>query len=157
VTDEGGEMQRGSLTLSGPTHGTHDAPEMTMGLDPEGTKQWSIGPMLAYEAPDSTGLTVLGSEIVTGNLSVFGNLDANNIRAGRVSIQSTTANVPAMVTVTGLDMSGLPRAVATPSTTVPGTQCLGVGCTSVTQTSMVIWCTRTNTGSTGVDYIVIGT
>jgi hypothetical protein len=94
--------------------------------------------------------------ITPTGMSLDGKLTAGNIRTGRVTITPTSANTPASTTVTGLAMTGTdPRAVATASTTVPGTQMLGVGCTNVTLDTVTIWLTRTNTSSTGIDYIVI--
>jgi len=62
------------------------------------------------------------------------------------------------VTITGLNLKGTTfRAVATPSTNVPGTAVTGVGITNVSATGLTIWLTRTNTTSTAVDWIVIGT
>ena len=108
-----------------------------------------------------TGAVNAGSATVTGALgagsaTVTGRVTAGNIRSGRVTFAPTAANTPTSTTVTGLAMTGTdPRAVATASTTVPGTQMLGIGCTNVTLDTVTIWLTRTNTSSTGIDYIVI--
>ncbi|MFD8470429.1 hypothetical protein ACFV10_35590, partial [Streptomyces cyaneofuscatus] len=92
------------------------------------------------------------------NLTTAGTLTAANVKAGRVNITPSAANTPTSATVTGLGIpSGLtPRAVACPSSGVPGTQILGGSTSNVTTTSMVVWLPRTNTTATGIDWQVIG-
>ncbi|MFI9194139.1 hypothetical protein ACIG0A_33175 [Streptomyces californicus] len=108
---------------------------------------------------DHPRVTIAGSGIRDSgraDLAVTGALTAGSIRTGRVTITPTAANTPTSYTVTGLNMTGVdPRAVATPVTTLPGTQVLGVGCINATLSSVTIWLTRTNTSATGIDYIVI--
>lgn len=85
-----------------------------------------------------------------------GKVAASNIAAGHVTIVPSAANTPTSINVTGLNMTGTPRVTATPTTSVPGTQVLGVGVNTITATGFTIWLTRTNTTSTGVDWIAIG-
>jgi hypothetical protein len=91
-------------------------------------------------------------------VSVAGMFYADNYRTGRVTITPSAANTPTSVTVTGLGMggTGAVRAIATPSSTAPGTQVTGVGCTSASRDGVTVWITRTNTTATGVDYVLIG-
>ena len=91
-------------------------------------------------------------------VDVVGTFYADNYRTGRVTITPSAANVPTSVTVTGLGMgrSGAVRAYATASTTVPGTQVTGVGCTGAGRDGVTVWVTRTNTTATGVDWHLIG-
>lgn len=85
-----------------------------------------------------------------------GKVKAQSWAYGNVSI-TPVANTPTAVTVTGLGLSGDNfYSQATPRTSVPGTQVLGVGTSSVSGTSVTIWLTRTNTTSTIIDYSVIG-
>lgn len=95
---------------------------------------------------------------VSGNITTPAVLTAGNIRAGRVSITPSAANTPTSATVTGLGIPAAvtPRATATASTAVPGTQVTGVGISALTNTSMTIWLTRTNTTTTNIDWIAIG-
>ncbi|WP_330306248.1 MULTISPECIES: hypothetical protein [unclassified Streptomyces] len=89
-------------------------------------------------------------------VDVSGILAPRNFAWGRATI-SPVANTPTSVTVTGLHIRGTTfRGLATAATTVPGTQVTGVGTSSVTATSATIWCTRTNTNTTFVDYLLLG-
>jgi hypothetical protein len=94
----------------------------------------------------------------TDEVVMVGSLYADNYRTGRVTITPSVANIPASVTVTGIGMagSGPVRALATPITAVPGTEVRGVGCSSPSRDSVVVWLTRTNTTATGVDWHLIG-
>ncbi|MFJ3540391.1 hypothetical protein ACIPQA_33730, partial [Streptomyces sp. NPDC090109] len=94
----------------------------------------------------------------TDEVTAVGSLYADNYRSGRVTITPSAANVPTSVTVTGIGMSGSGpvRAYASPITTVPGTEVRGVSCTSPSRDSVVVWVTRTNTTSTGIDWHLIG-
>uniref|UniRef100_A0AAU3IDE7 Phage baseplate assembly protein V n=1 Tax=Streptomyces sp. NBC_01393 TaxID=2903851 RepID=A0AAU3IDE7_9ACTN len=83
-------------------------------------------------------------------------LTAANIVTGRATITPSAANTPTSITISGLGVVGAnPRAIATASSSVPGTQVLGVGCSGVTNDSVTIWLTRTNTTATGIDYMII--
>ncbi|MCX4858318.1 hypothetical protein [Streptomyces canus] len=92
-------------------------------------------------------------------VDVSGVLDPRNFAWGKVTI-APVANTPTSVTITGL-RSGNVRgktffAYATPATSVPGTQVTGVGVTAVSSTSLTVWLTRTNTTSTTVYWLVLG-
>lgn len=88
-----------------------------------------------------------------GNTTADGILTAGNIATGRVTI-TPVANTPTSVAVTGLSLSGTTvRIVATAATSVPGTSVTGVGVTNQSTTGFTIWCTRTNTNTTFVDWI----
>lgn len=83
-----------------------------------------------------------------------GKVAASNLASGHVTI-TPVANTPTSINVTGLNLVGTPRVVATPGTSLPGTQVTGVGVTNVTTSGFTIWVTRTNTTSTGIDWIVL--
>lgn len=92
-----------------------------------------------------------------GNTSTPGVLTAGNIASGRATVTPTAANTPTSVNVGGINIKGSNiRVVATASTLAPGTIVTGVGVTNVTSTGFTLWLTRTNTTSTGVDWIAIG-
>ncbi|MFF4276112.1 beta strand repeat-containing protein [Streptomyces sp. NPDC001536] len=110
--------------------------------------------LFVQDAPSS--YTSAYARLTSSGLSVTGVFKAESIATGRVTITPSAANTPTSVTVTGLSLSGTTfRAVATPSTSVPGTSVTGVGVTNVSATGLTIWVTRTNTTSTGIDWIVI--
>lgn len=94
----------------------------------------------------------------TDQVVVTGGLFADNYRTGRVTITPSAANTPTSTTITGLGMlgSGPVRAIATPSTTLPGTAVTGVGCSGANRDGVTIWLTRTNTNATSVDWHLIG-
>lgn len=103
------------------------------------------------------GSAASSAKLTSSGFTVDGTLKAGNIATGRVTITPSAANTPTSVTVTGLSLTGTTfRAVATASTNVPGTAVTGVGVTNVTATGLTVWLTRTNTTSTAVDWIVIG-
>jgi len=118
--------------------------------------QGSFVELRVRDAPP--GSATGSARLTSSGLTLDGTLNAGNIATGRVTITPRAANTPTSVTVTGLNLKGTTfRAVATPSTNVPGTAVTGVGVTNVTATGLTIWLTRTNTTSTAVDWIVIGT
>ncbi|MFF7795535.1 hypothetical protein [Streptomyces sp. NPDC007991] len=91
-----------------------------------------------------------------GNLTLDGILSAGNVAAGRLTI-TPVANTPTSQAVTGLSLKGTNiRVVACPATTVPGTQVTGVGVTSQSATGFTVWCTRTNTTATVIEWIAYG-
>lgn len=96
--------------------------------------------------------------IDTDQVTVVGSLFADNYRMGRVNIVPSAPNTPTSMTLTGIGMggSGSVRAWAMANTTVPGTSVTGVGCTGANRDGVTIWLTRTNTASTGIDYLLIG-
>lgn len=90
-----------------------------------------------------------------GNTTITGKLSAANISSGRITITPSAANTPTSANVTGLNLTGTPRITVSPNTSLPGTQVTGVGFTNVTTTGFTVWLTRTNTTSTGIDWMVI--
>jgi hypothetical protein len=100
---------------------------------------------------------VQGDNSTQCNMDVLGVLTASNIAYGQVSITPSAANTPTSINVTGLAMKGTTfYAMATPATTVPGSQVTGVGVSSVSSTGLTVWATRTNTTATNVNWLVIG-
>jgi hypothetical protein len=90
-------------------------------------------------------------------VDVDGLLKPRNFLWGRVTITPSAANTPTSLTVTGLHLRGKTfRGLASAVTTVPGTQVLGVSCSSVTAASATFCVTRTNTTPTVIDYLLIG-
>ncbi|MEU3342231.1 hypothetical protein [Streptomyces sp. NPDC006668] len=90
-------------------------------------------------------------------VDISGILDPRNFAWGRVTINVTTANTPASITVTGLDLRGTTfQAFATPLTSTIGTVVTGVGVNSITATSAVIWANRSTAGSVSVSYLILG-
>lgn len=90
------------------------------------------------------------------SVATDGKLSATNVASGHVTIVPSAANTPTSINVTGLNLTGTPRVTATATTSVPGTQVTGVGVNSVTSSGFTVWLTRTNTTSTGIDWIAIG-
>jgi hypothetical protein len=113
------------------------------------------GPILRYYDPDASLYRFVLDK--AGNVDINGILTAGNIAAGRVTITPTAANTPTSFNVTGLNLKGTNiRVTATPGTSLPGTQVTGVGVTNVSSTGFTLWLTRTNTTSTGIDWIAFG-
>ncbi|MEH0445417.1 hypothetical protein QA811_17595 [Streptomyces sp. B21-102] len=91
------------------------------------------------------------------NLDVLGVLTASSIAFGSVSITPSAANTPTSATVTGLALKGSTfTAVASSTSTVPGTQVTGVSTSSVTASGLTLWVTRTNTTATVINWMVMG-
>lgn len=152
AADGGSNLGQFSVTIEQPGITPNGLGDLTVTADTFG---WTDARNKGFSYSSTTGLPT-GLSVV-GDTTTSGNLTAGNIRAGRVTITPTAANVPTSVTITGLAMTGgTPRAVATASTTVPGTSVLGVGCTNVTNNSVTVWLTRNGTTATGVDYMLIG-
>ncbi|MFE9812401.1 hypothetical protein [Streptomyces sp. NPDC005548] len=99
-----------------------------------------------------------------GNTTVNGVLNAASIITGTVSITPSAANTPTSALVTYSAVPGTTvRGFASASTTVPGVRAptgnagvTGVGTSSVTSTSMLVWVNRENTIATNVNWQVIG-
>ncbi|MGW3657197.1 hypothetical protein ACWD6R_16550 [Streptomyces sp. NPDC005151] len=152
AADGGSNLGQLSVTIEQPGITPNELGDLTITAD---TFDWTDARNKGFSYSSTTGLPT-GLSVV-GDTTTSGNLTAGNIRAGRVTITPTAANVPTSVTITGLAMTGgTPRAVATASTTVPGTSVLGVGCTNVTNNSVTVWLTRNGTTGTAVDYMLIG-
>ncbi|WP_143204001.1 phage tail protein [Streptomyces kebangsaanensis] len=89
-------------------------------------------------------------------VDVAGVLLPRNMEWGRVSI-NPVAGVPTSVTVSGLRVRGKSfTGFATAVTTVPGTTVSGVGVSSVSGTSLIVWVTRANASATNVSWAVFG-
>lgn len=82
---------------------------------------------------------------------------ATNIASGQVTITPSAANTPTSLAVTGLNLTGTVRVVATANTAAPGTTVTGVGVTGVSGSGFTLWVTRTNTSPTAVNWVAIGT
>ena len=115
------------------------------------------GYIIRYYDPDTPAYRF--SLDKAGNVDINGILAAGNMASGTINITTTAANTPTLGVVSGLNLKGTVRVVATPRTTVPGTQVLGVGVGSITNTGFNVYVTRTNTTSTntGIDWIAFGT
>jgi hypothetical protein len=91
-----------------------------------------------------------------GWIRLNGKLQSSAWAIGNVAV-APVANTPTSVAVTGLNVQGDGfYALATPRTSVPGTQVTGVGTASPSSSGLTIWVTRTNTTTTTVDYFLIG-
>ncbi|MFE1949933.1 hypothetical protein ACFW9D_05625 [Streptomyces sp. NPDC059524] len=130
------------------------------------------GTALYAEAPSAHTGNLLrlnhgGTDRVTvdaqGNTTITGKLTAGNMATGSVSITPSAANTPTSMTVTYAALAGTTfRGYATANTTVPGVRAptgnagvTGVGVSSVTSTSMLVWLNRENTTATTVNWQVI--
>ncbi|MEU5442775.1 MULTISPECIES: hypothetical protein [Streptomyces] len=106
----------------------------------------------------SAHVSVQGERSAPCTFDVLGIFTASNIACGSVTITPSAAGAPTSVNVTGLALQGSSYfAVATPATAVPGSQVTGVGVTNLTASGMTVWLTRTNTTTTTVNWMVIGT
>ncbi|MDX2849283.1 hypothetical protein PV342_12590 [Streptomyces sp. PA03-3a] len=98
-----------------------------------------------------------GGLVVDTGAQVAGVFTAGNMAFGSVNIVPSAANTPTSVMVSGLNVRGSTfRAYVTANTSVPGTTMLGVGATSASSTGLTVWLTRSNTSSTTVYWMVIG-
>lgn len=78
------------------------------------------------------------------------------IQKGSVSITPSAANTPTAKIVTfSKAFSSTPAVVANPLTGVPGTYVTGVAAASPSETQVTIYLTRTNTSSTGIQWIAV--
>ena len=115
------------------------------------------GYIIRYYDPDTPAYRF--SLDKAGNVDINGILAAGNMASGTINITTTAANTPTLGVVSGLNLKGTVRVVATPRTTVPGTQVLGVGVGSISGSGFNVYITRTNTTSTNtsIDWIAFGT
>lgn len=82
---------------------------------------------------------------------------AGNRVTGHANVKTTTAGVPASITMTGLDVQGTNlHATLGANTTVPGTVVTGVAYTDLSNDSITVWACRTTTATTGVDFAIEG-
>lgn len=125
----------------------------------------------------SGGLVVTGNESVSGSAATAGNMTIggtlnvvgtlsqggkavqlkNRIFSGQISIVPV-ANTPTSGVLTyGVTLDGAVfRAQATAATGVPGSTVLGVGVTPTSASACTVYVTRTNTTSTLINVLVIG-
>jgi hypothetical protein len=104
----------------------------------------------------SAHASIQGENSTPCTFDVLGILTASNIAYGTINI-TPTPNVPTSFTINGLNLQGTTfTAFATAQTTVPGTQVMGVGVTSVSATGLTVWVDRTNNTSTGISWMVMG-
>ncbi|MGY4935075.1 hypothetical protein ACWD7T_28970 [Streptomyces sp. 900116325] len=106
---------------------------------------------------DAVGSGNSSINLAADKVTVPGVLTQGNVKTGRTSITPSAVGTPTSITVTGLGLVGTsPRAVATASSVAPGTQVAGVGTTSVTTSSFVLWLTKNvNTSAVPIDWIVM--
>jgi hypothetical protein len=77
---------------------------------------------------------------------------------GTVNITPSAANTPTSAVISGLNVYGTTFAAqVSANTSVPGTQVTGVSFNNLTSSGLTIWLTRTNTTTTTVNWLVIGT
>ncbi|KPC69422.1 hypothetical protein ADL35_41895, partial [Streptomyces sp. NRRL WC-3753] len=100
---------------------------------------------------------------VAGNTSIAGTLSAGNIATGTVTITPSAAHTPTSASVNFNVTGSTVRAYATAQTTVPGVRTpagafgvTGVGVSSITNNSMLVWVNRENTTATNIHWMVIG-
>ncbi|WP_329474241.1 hypothetical protein OIE75_41370 (plasmid) [Streptomyces sp. NBC_01723] len=99
-----------------------------------------------------------------GNTVIAGMMTAGNIITGTTTITPSAAHVPTSASVSFSALKGTTfRGYATAATTVPGVRTpvgaqgvTGVGVSSVTSSSMLVWVNRENTTATSVNWMVIG-
>ena len=121
-----------------------------------GTDGLSMG--LGWTGGDSyqTSLDIRPKSVsIRGETTVQG-FRVPEIQKGSVSIVPSAANTPTAKIVTfDKQFSGTPAVVANPLTGVPGTVVLGVAAANPNESQVTIYLTRTNTTSTGVQWIAI--
>ncbi|MFE0206986.1 hypothetical protein [Streptomyces sp. NPDC058985] len=99
-----------------------------------------------------------------GNTNIAGMMTAGNIVTGTTTITPSAAHTPTSASVSFTALKGTTfRGYATAATTVPGVRApvgaggvTGVGVSSVTSSSMLVWVNRENTTATIVNWMVIG-
>ncbi|MEU3260934.1 hypothetical protein ABZ694_24630 [Streptomyces albidoflavus] len=100
---------------------------------------------------------------LAGNTNIAGTLSAGNIATGTVTITPSAAHTPTSASVNFNVTGSTVRAYATAQTTVPGVRTpagasgvTGVGVSSITNNSMLVWVNRENTVATNIHWMVIG-
>jgi small ligand-binding sensory domain FIST len=84
-------------------------------------------------------------------------IDAYRIEYGSVSI-TPVANTPTAEAVTfDTPFTSVPKLFVNPHTAYPGTQVLGVSASGITTDGCNVYITRTNTTSTVIDWMAVGT
>lgn len=94
--------------------------------------------------------------IVVGDAEITGALEAGNLAFDEVLV-TPVASTPTSHTITGLGLSGTGpvRVQATPRSSVPGSTFHEVGIRNPTPDGFVIWVYRTNTTTTGINYLAV--
>ncbi|MFJ1827364.1 hypothetical protein [Streptomyces sp. NPDC088178] len=156
INSDGSGMQLGYLVLKPPTHGP-TPPEITLAVGPSGERNYNVGPLIMVEQGSSGLVNLVGNLNATGRADVSGIFSAGNIAFGSVSVNTTTGSVPASALVSGLNVAGTTfRAFVTAASGVPGTQLLGVSANGQSSGGLTVWLNRTNTGTTTVWWLLIG-
>lgn len=100
---------------------------------------------------------VTGDGANTANMNVDGVYTAGNLAWGTLNITPSAANTPTSAAVTGLNVQGSAFvAFVSATTSAPGTAVTGVSTNGVSASGLTVWLTRTNTTTTGVNWLVIG-
>lgn len=112
---------------------------------------------------DLAGNTTVAGAINAGTANITGTLSAGNIATGTVTITPSAAHTPTSASVNFNVTGSTVRAYATAQTTVPGVRTpagafgvTGVGVSSITNNSMLVWVNRENTTATNIHWMVIG-
>ncbi|MCX4886088.1 hypothetical protein [Streptomyces sp. NBC_00847] len=103
--------------------------------------------LLEWDGPGTTQMIV----------DISGVLLPRSMAWGTVSITPSAANTPTSAVVSGLNVLGTTfTAQISANTSLPGTQVTGVSFNNLTSSGLTIWLTRTNTTTTTVNWLVIG-
>lgn len=112
---------------------------------------------------DLAGNTTIAGAINAGTANITGTLSAGNIATGTVTITPSAAHTPTSSLVNFQVTGSNVRAFVSAQTTVPGVRTpvgasgvTGVGASSITNNSMLVWVNRENTTATVVHWMVIG-
>ncbi|MDX3260703.1 phage baseplate assembly protein V [Streptomyces sp. MI02-2A] len=109
-------------------------------------------PFISLEWDGESGPSGADMEVDIGAI-----LKPRSMAWGRVTVNVTTANQPASVTVTGLNVRGTNfEGQATALATNPGSVVTGVSINSITSTSAIVYANRSSAGSVIVSYFIIG-
>ncbi|MGW1157783.1 hypothetical protein ACWD48_06055 [Streptomyces sp. NPDC002519] len=126
------------------------SPWWRLGFESEG-----IPPKTRFEVSADT--TYLVGLRASRGADIGGIFTAGNMAWGFVSITPTAPNTPTSVMVQGLSVAGSTfHAFVTANSGVPGTSMLGVSAASVSSTGLTVWLTRSNTATTTVYWMLIG-
>lgn len=115
------------------------------------------GQQVRVRSGASTYQFAQSSAHLPADVTISGTLRAGSIATGRVTITPVAADTPTPATVTGLSVAGSSHhALATSISAVPGLRVTGVSASDISRSGLTIWLTRTNTNTTGVNWILIG-
>ncbi|MEU6318086.1 hypothetical protein [Streptomyces sp. NPDC047009] len=145
-----GPVDGGSRGLMGIAPGDATAPWWKLSYETEGVPVKS-----RFDVSADT--TYLGGLRAFGNASIGGFFTAGNIAWGTVLITPTAANTPTSVMVQGLNVAGGTFQVfVSANSGVPGVGMLGVSSTNRSSTGLTLWLTRSDTTTTTVYWMLIG-